>query len=677
MMKKKALLLVLPLLIGGSFAYKSTPALALKPNLDKALTVGEADPDNLNELQKVFYNLAQGNFSVEYRLHYASGNREYEQKAYYTEYAIETDGYFGFNSVAQGDNLIFPYAYDSKTGEVVSKAPAVDSYTGMRYTAISDYRTTFKNIDLSALPTEEDEDGYYTYTFGQSETNDEIMNTLCMLYSDGSSNPQSLRFHVVGNSLTTEGVGLDYGEAGKDTVTAIFSQVGKTSLPKIKDYLDKGGTAKDYISDRFVAFLLPYLVTTNFSVDVDLTDVQSSGLATRNYTKLFTDYSEYSYSDSYAQGRGYVQYMNTVVGFSVDSNNDVVFSSIAQADTSGTPMTDLWYEEIGSSFLNLTPSNFIGYMSEENGETVYHLTDSQLISAIANLTNVGYDDNFHVDEILVTVDDWDTHAFTAEFPYYSLSSHQNLGSAFVSFKDFGTTVNPAVDRLMYEGEDASSQNKDEFIQALNQFKTGRYRQYGVSTYYMSDVLYNPNYYYVSAAGYGYSQGGGGYLKQDGVIYDVEIAADETVTVDSNPTTGLVLPGTGSYSGSADDLGYLSHPTYSDPDKTQAVQEAMYNPDNYTAMDLYGDSLWVNTDATFNSWVKEYFVFNYSGEKLTPYALGFKTSLQGDDPSSKMNKVTAHLYLQTSDNYMLMTSFNFFDVGTAHDAVLDSYLALEK
>ena len=662
---KRYLLLALPAL------FLATGCSTLTQGVETP--VRQAETAELNSLQRVFQNLAQGNFTAEYDLSYAGAARDYTQHTYYTDYAIETDGYFGFNAVAQGDGLIFPYTYEGANQDrhVESQAPSIDSFTGMRYTDITDFRTTFKDIDLDALPAQADEDGWYTYQFGVSEANDAIMREMCMLYTEGSSNPTSLRFRAVGNALQSEGVGLVYEGGYKDTVSATFTQVGTTELSLVRAFLDEGGTAKDYVSDRFVAFMLPYLASTNYTVEVDLSQVQSSGISSPKYTKLFTDEAEFSYVDDITEGSGYVQYMNTVVGYKVDDNSDVVFGAIAAADASGTAMTDLWAQEIGQSFLDLTASSLMGYMTEEDGETVYHLNNTQLISAIANLSNVGYDDTFHVDEILITIDDWDSHSFTVEFPYETLTTSQQLGSAFVTFKDLNSTVNTPVDRLLYEGDDAATQDKAEFGQALELFKTGRYAQYGLGQLYMSETVYAPEYYYASYANQSYGGSDYGFLLEDGQVVDIRI--DGTGEVSVGNAADIVLPGTGEYYGASDDLSYLSHPTFSD--QTEAVRAAMYDLDNYILFDDYGLPMWVNTDPTFNAWVADYFsIFNYGGQALTPYALGFRTSLQGDDPSTKMNKLTAYLYLSDPSGNMMMTSFSYFDLGHAQVAELEEYLS---
>ena len=190
------------------------------------------------DLQKVFASLQQGNFSVEYTLSYASLDHDGSQEAKYTEYAIETDGFYGFNAVAQGDHSIFPYHREN--GTIHSLAPVLNPNSGLRYEQLADYRTTFRDFDLSYLPTEPDDDGFYTYAYGQNESNDAIINSLVMLYSSGSLNPSSVRFQVIGNSLIAHGIGLVYGEGIQDEVRANFMQIGTTEINDVKNFLEEG-----------------------------------------------------------------------------------------------------------------------------------------------------------------------------------------------------------------------------------------------------------------------------------------------------------------------------------------------------------------------------------------------------------------------------------------------------
>lgn len=629
------------------------------------------------ELQRVFSLLAEGNFHVEYTLDYASVSGVRTQTADYTNYAIETDGYFGFNAVAQGDGFIFPYTRSGN--EIVSQAPSIDSYTGMRYETIADFRPTFRDFDWTYLPTEADEDGYFTYTFGENETNDSIISTICMLYSS-SVTPTSLRFRVIGNSIISYGVGLDYGEV-QDTVTANISQIGSTEIEDIKSYLDNGGTAKEYVSDRFVAFLLPYLISYNYSIDVDLTDVDSEGITTRVYHKVFTEYSEHSYVDSFETGTGFVEYMGTVNRYTINSNGDLVLGAYVAADTSGTPMSDLWAEEVGMSFVDLSASNLVGYMTVEDGTTYYHMTDTQLINAIANVANLAYDDSYYVSEVVINIDDYDTGAFTARFDYYVRSSNRDLGTAYASFHSRGTTLNTPVDVLLSVGDQANTQTEDELQQALDLYRQDNYRQYAVGDSSLVEYIYNPNYTY-----YQYTTAtditGEGYLIDTDKVVKAYSLSSGNLSVGNSFTT-ISLPGTSSSYSDTYDMAYFSSPkVYStntntvDEEASAKLEEILFSSDNYHLYSSGGEFMWVNDEPEVLSWASTYFSWVVSGYGFAGIPqIGIKFHLASEDESNISSRLTFYLFTYDYNGYYYYTPFTFFDLGGANLSVLDDYLGL--
>lgn len=640
-----------------------------------------SNPENLNELQTIFKKLAEQSFTVDYELSYASSSNTGTQKSYYTDYAIETDGYFGFNSVAQGEDLIFSYTRNDD-GSIESKAPTVDLYSGMRYMKIEDYRPTFKNINLDALPSQKDADGYYTYEFGIDEENDETMNRIMMLTSGGGKNPTSLRFKVVGNSLISEGVGNVYGEgedAKKDWVNASFYDIGTTEILDIKEYLDEGGTAKDFVDDRFVFFMLPYFVSTNYSIDVDLSGMPDENLPNKFYSKKYVDNAEFSYSKGQEdEGYGYIQYGGIVSSFALDEENNIIFQSPAMADTT-TAMTDIWYEEIGNSFLNITPSNLNGYMTtNDEGEKEYHITDTQFISVITNLSNTGYNDTYFVDEAIITIDNFDEYAFTVELNYYNRSTKIDKGTAYLHFYDLNKTEITSVNRLMYEGDDPTTQSKDDFMKGMNLFKENNYSEHVISGdgLYINTYVYNPNYtfYYTESQGLG---SGYGFIKdKDGSIKKGTITSDDEVKLET-ATYSYKIPGVAKTYGTEDDMAYVSSPiVYNgssvDEAKTQIVREALYNPDNYEVYQEGTLSMWQNTNADVMNWVKSYFAPIF-GSTYTPYAVGFRTSLK--DESEKlniMNKVTLYISVFDQDGNTYSTSFKFFNLGGSNIDIIDEY-----
>lgn len=637
------------------------------------------DVDELNPLQRVFYNLSQGNFSVDYTLNYASSG-QHHQTASYTTYAIETDGFFGFSSVAQGDDLIF--SYERENHEIVSSAPLLNSSSGLRYTSISDYRPTFAGIELDKLPTEADENGYYTYEFGKSSVNDEMIARIGMLYSsiyntsEGNNFPTSVKLLPIGNSLKLEGIGLVYdAEQGiQDTVVANFNQIGDTEISDVKTYLDEGGTAKDFVSDRFVAFFLPYLVSHNYSLDVDLSDMDVASLEIPQYKTKYTEDTEFNISPN-SHGYGYLQYQNTVYEYDVDDNDDIVFG-MAAGNSGSEAFTDLWAEEIGTSFADLNAALLVGYMTEEDGKEVYHLTDSQFISAITNLAKTGSGDQFYVDEVTITIDDYEAGDFTCNLEYYDRTNHVDRGTTVVKFYDRDETVVEPVERL-YLTDDPTPQNKDDFIQALKLFKGNNYSQYVPSDFYMTEYTYTPNYTYFYYTNSDYTSGRGFILQDDGV-HNVNIT--ET-GVDVGSAINVTLPGTSDRYGTDIDAAYLSAPTiYTsagevDVERTAALQAAFYNPDNYEIFNnTYNSdaSSWVIDDQAVIDWANDYFS-SILGSTLKVYQIGIRTHLQGDDPSTKMNKLDYYLYVYDDEGSLSYTYFSFFNLGHANIPQLDEYL----
>lgn len=674
-MKRIPILLFSLLLLIGCQENHTRPESSSSPaSTEKSEYSSEQSYVPVGTLQQVFANLQKGNFTVEYSMDYASASAPSTQSAKYTEYAIETDGRYGFNSVAQGDHLIFPYRREN--GQVVSLAPVIDSYTGLRYETIADYRTTFRDLDLSALPTEANEEGYYEYTFGVNEGNDAIINSLCMLYTSGTLNPTSIRFKVIGNSLISEGVGLVYGEGVQDTVNANFMQIGTTEIVDVKAFLDNGGQAKDYVSDRFVAFLLPYFLSQRFAIDVDLNRVSAASILTKEYHKVFTPESEYSYADDFDLGSGYLEYMGVVSGFSVDENGQVEFTNLAQADTSGTPMTDLWNEEIGQSFLTLNPANLIGYESMENGDTSYHLEDTQLISAIANLANVGYSDSFYVDEIILTVDDWEKGEFTAEFPYYNLSTHQDLGSAYLHFHSLDTAINQPVADLLLESDDPSTQTKEQLQKALDLFGTDKYRQYAVGDYSFVEYAYQPDYTFYRFATSSETTGEGYLNDRDGLLKSFTLSEGKIAMANQ---VGGILPGTGPTYGSDTDMAYFSRPTIYvngqiDAAQSAAARSALLNADNYALYRQYGSTTWSIEEDKVLEWANAYFspiisAYGFRGINR----LGFTFHLAEENEPSDLNKITFYLYTYDTAGNIYFSTFPYFDLGGEGIKPIDEYL----
>lgn len=681
---KKTIALILPLLallsscgetstsLPSSSLPSSSPSSTLDSSLADSSTSSSSssgiDLDELNDLQYVFYNLSLGNFSVEYTLDYANQSTTRTQVASYTDYAIETDGFFGFSSVAQGDGLVFSYTRDAD-GNIESSAPLLNSTSGLRYAKIGDYRPTFANIDLSALPSEADEDGYYEYEFGLSEENDEMISRIGMLYTS-STRPTSVRLKPIGNSLILEGVGLVYSEGIQDSVIANFNQIGTTEINDVKTYLEEGGTAKGFISDRFVSFFLPYFVSKNYSIDVDLTGMNTT-FPTPRYTQMFTEETEFSLSPN-DMGNGYLQYAGIVFSYDVDENNDIVFQNAAGNGTDY--FTDLWSEEIGMSFVDLNAALLLGYMEEKDGVTEYHLTDSQFLSTLTNLARTGSGDSYSVSEAVITIDDYEKGDFTCVLEYYDRVNHLDQGKTVLHFHDRDTTVVEPVERLL-RTDDPTTQDKEDFKKALDLFGENNYSQYVPVDYNMALYTYHPDYTYYHLTNSDYSSGEG-YIRIGEGVKSVTVSASGQVevTTDYNAT----LPGTGTTYGSTNDLSYFSAPvSYTasgeiDAEKTALLQQELYDIDNYSVSDAqYGPISWATSQEDLIDWANSYFA-PILGTTYRIHQIGFRTHLQGEDPSTKMNKLSYYLYVYDVTGGFAATSFAFFDLGHSDIAVLDEY-----
>lgn len=681
-MKKKFATMLLPLLLLAGCGTETKPSLPSE-NTSNSETTTEEKPAELNELQKIFQKLAENNFTAEYTLTYASLDHDVQQKAYYTNYAIETDGYAGFNSVAQGQDCIFPYTRTSD-GSIESKTPIVNLYNGMRYQTLDDYRPTFMHINLDALPSEKDSDGFYPYVYGKDVANDETIARITSLSTSGSALPESIRFKVIGESLIFEVINLTYpledGTFKEDKIVGSFYDLGTTEIADVKAFLDNGGKEKDFLDDRFVFFLLPYFVSTNFSVRVDLNGIHSENISMKNYVHKYTRNAEIQYvPGKEAQGIGNVEFSGAVVNYKLDANGHVQFQG-NNMSSPGELMTDLWYESIGTSFLTITPNNLNGYIRQEGDVTEYHILDTQFIQAITNLATVGYNESFYLDEVILTIDDFDEHVFTVEMNYYNKQTKEDLGTAFATFYDKDkTTIAPIAD-LFYEGDTPSENNKEDFAKALQLFQTNNYSEYVMSGDQMNvnTYVYNPNYTYYYNEYLGYSSGYGFIKDHDGKIRKGVVTEEQTIQFDQT-VYSYQLPGVGKRMESEDNLGYLSSPViYTadgrvDEEKTQSVRSALYDIDNYSIYEESGFSMWQNKSPEVMAFVKSYFASIF-GTAYTPYAVGFKASLKEEEAlDNYKNKMTFYIFVYDENGNTFSTSMNYFNLGGSNVTIIDDYL----
>ena len=113
-----------------------------------------------NEVEEIFYKLSKNNFTIDFSDSlFDLNNKVRNEKYYYTEYALQAEGDFGFSGIAQGNELIFKYTLEDN--EVVSGAPLINYSNGTRYESIFEYVYGMNNFDYRNLTFEKDDQGYY------------------------------------------------------------------------------------------------------------------------------------------------------------------------------------------------------------------------------------------------------------------------------------------------------------------------------------------------------------------------------------------------------------------------------------------------------------------------------------------------------------------------------------
>ncbi|MFA6624842.1 MAG: hypothetical protein WCS80_03665, partial [Bacilli bacterium] len=218
-----------------------------------------------NSLSKMFGELKKNDFSIDFSDSYLNYNNvERYQTFYYTPYAFQSDGDFGFKGIAQGDEMIFSYTLDAK-GNVYSSAPLVSSSTGLRYDTVYDFYSGLDKIDPTVFNDYVvGDDGFYTYVYGENATNDFAFSYVLLRYGmyANAIAPEEVKMKVNGSSLTIKARMRTYeidDRIGYDYVNATVYDIGNTANAEIKAYLDGGKTAKDPLDIRLFKFFTPYM----------------------------------------------------------------------------------------------------------------------------------------------------------------------------------------------------------------------------------------------------------------------------------------------------------------------------------------------------------------------------------------------------------------------------------
>ena len=114
------------------------------------LTVSSCAETPLNELQAIFKSLQNNNFTVDYYDSFTSHNNvERNQKYYFTDYSLETEGDLGFSGLGQKEETVF--RYNVVDGNIVTGSPMINYNNGIRYNSIYEYTYGMQDFDYEVL----------------------------------------------------------------------------------------------------------------------------------------------------------------------------------------------------------------------------------------------------------------------------------------------------------------------------------------------------------------------------------------------------------------------------------------------------------------------------------------------------------------------------------------------
>ncbi|MCQ2773009.1 MAG: hypothetical protein MJ238_07060 [Bacilli bacterium] len=613
------------------------------------------------ELERAFLKMRDGN-NFTLQTTELQPNNDYtpvNETYYFTDYSLQAEGDKGFMGVAQGRDVIFRYTI--KDGDIVSGAPLINQFTGSRYESIFSYTYTFKDLDVSKLPKTKNDDGYYYYQYGRSEKNDLIMDcALLRLSSKPVSEPTYLKFKVVGGVIMGDACILDYGwgdpgmtENHKFTSTFTVYDIGSTENKEIKAYLDSGKTSKKPLDMRFFNFINPYLMSENYKIDMD-----SRGMPGNTFynTELCTPNALIDYQNGSKSGYGYMLHKGVVHRFTLDENDNLAISGTV-TDEDYNFYTSIYLQMLSYSFEDLSFSNFVGYIDDDN-PNLYYLTDSQLIYGLSYLCYVQTSDEMSCKEIMLEIIDDDTHEFKLHFPLKNRLTNRELGTYTCRFYDMGKVEIPAVDEYVSPGDDPTTQTTSDLVSVLNEFKKNNYSFECLSSVGLAKYVCTENYFYCSV--YGSDINNYGFLKEDGHIYEFSI--DNGVmnidrTVDHKDS--IKLPGVGAFLLSDDDCGYMS-----------TLDSELYNERNYEVDEVMGTKVWKINNSTLSSKIFNYIWSN--PRSMRPYGTGLLVkNVQG---KMKLSFYSTGVYTSgTYAGYYNQDTITYFDIGTSSVPVVEEYL----
>ncbi len=619
-----------------------------------------------NPLQEAFYGLKDNNFTLDYEDSYANNDGIIRrQKVNYTSYSIERSGDLGFFGIAQGDGLIFNY--DIEDNQIVSGAPITNG-NGIRYQNIYDYRSSFANFDFSLLSGETDEEGYYTYQFGNNLVNDTIFadSLLFSTYTTALDNSK-IKIKLEPGMINIDVTRLVYDEENdiKDSVSLRIRNVGITQNALIKQYLDDGKSAKRPLDQKFYYFIAPYLSSYNYTSHLDASnflDVETMQNSTYKLNQYFTE-SAVLYEDLTNNSfSGSILTQGVVASYTIPNKDslDLTITSTPYASSDFDFYTSLYGGQVPFSFADIDYYDFVGYIDDEN-DNLYYFTNSYLIYMLSSLCFFeGNSTDRIITDCSLEILDEEEHRFKITFYSFNGDLQLDTGTYTAEFYDLNETEIKAVDKYLSLGSNPNEQTKEELEVMLNKFSTHNYSLDMLSNVGVGKYYYTPTYMYYET--YGNPSQNYGYVKQGEAIYRFLANYDANnqligveINTNSDYSSIMSLPGVGSMFGMSDDLGYVS-----------ALSSDIYNIDYYEISEMVGQTYWKNTAEGFSNLAINYIGY---GDDYYPLGAGFTFTNNNDD--SRISFLVGCL-AKTGDVEGMVT-FTFYDVGQTSYEALESYL----
>lgn len=608
------------------------------------------------DLARVFHNMKENNFTVDYTDSLMNNDKvERNQVFKYTSYSVESNGDLSFNGYAETDDTVFKYVLEDDN--IVSSLPTLDS-TGKRYEHLYSRIIGMEDFDISYLPKEKDEEGYYNYTFGLNETNDVIFYSVFLnrtYNAEGISEYASYRLKVIGNTVTLNAKLLRYTLSEGvfyDEVTTIIYNIGTTENLEIKNYLASGKGAKKELDLNFFKTIQPYLTSNNYTLYVSGEELFDSASQSFKMTEYCLD-NAYMADDGNSKA-GCILAHDVVSTFTIDENDKLNITS-TPTNSDNEFYETLYGEYVATSFSDIDYDLFIGYIDEEHDNS-YYLIDSQLIYILSYICYAEVQDSMYCDKVRFEIVDEDKHEFNLYFDFYNRTTGIELGTYKASFYNQGKTSISSVDNYLKQG-DEPTEDKTGLMNILNEFKTANYSCDILSSAGLIKRYYNENYFYEEV--YGNTSNNVGYIKQGEAIYEFTITDGKMDVTDTKDLSSTIsLPGTGTYFGySDDDLGYISH-----------FDDEIYNMNNYEISSIMGKNYYHITSLSLSNKFFKYIFLDQ--DSILNNGVGLLYSSSNTD--KRLTFVFS--YIASDGSYEGNYAITYYDIGMTSNAIIDAYLA---